>query len=119
MPVNAKDREGMEVESRNTEDEEDLEVDGGNIEDQDGMEEVEDQDIFHHHMGYSYYPYPAPYQAPYYPSACPAGTSAYTVQPGDSLYTISSRYGIAPESIVAANPSVNFNYLQAGQIICL
>ena len=66
------------------------------------------------------HPYPYPYYAPPAPPfACPAGTGAYTVQPGDSLYAIATRYGVAPESVIAANPGVDFNYLQVGQIICL
>jgi FOG: LysM repeat len=69
-------------------------------------------------------PYPYPYPYPYYGpppavGACPAGTAAYTVQPGDSLYAISSRYGIPPEEVVASNPGVDFNFLQVGQILCI
>ena len=66
---------------------------------------------------YPPYPYPYPYAPPV--AACPAGTTPYTVQPGDTLYTISARYGISLDALIAANPSVNFNALYVGQVICL
>jgi peptidoglycan DL-endopeptidase LytF len=78
-------------------------------------------------------PYRRPYYSPYYrqpyrpyypyyapPVACPSGATPYTVQPGDSLYSIASRFGFSVDIITATNPYVNFGIpLQVGQIICL
>jgi peptidoglycan endopeptidase LytF len=78
-------------------------------------------------------PYRRPYYSPYYrqpyrpyypyyapPVACPSGATPYTVQPGDSLYSIASRFGVSVDIITATNPYVNFGIpLQVGQIICL
>ncbi|ADY55259.1 gamma-D-glutamyl-{L}-meso-diaminopimelate peptidase I [Syntrophobotulus glycolicus DSM 8271] len=41
--------------------------------------------------------------------------STYTVQPGDSLYLISSRFGISLGALMAANPGVSSYDLQIGQ----
>lgn len=51
--------------------------------------------------------------------ACPSGTNAYAVQPGDTFWTIAQRFGTTVNAIVAANPGVNPNNLQIGQIICV
>ncbi len=70
-------------------------------------------------------PYYRPYyRAPYYPyypyTGCPVGATPYTVQPGESLYSISARFGISTDAIIATNPYVNFGIpLQVGQVICL
>jgi LysM repeat protein len=51
---------------------------------------------------------------------CPNGASPYPVQPGDTLYSISSRFGISPEDIIELNPDVDFSFpFQVGQFICL
>lgn len=52
------------------------------------------------------------------PPACPGGT-LYAIQPGDTFYRISIRYNMTLESLLAANPGVNPNNLQIGQIICI
>ena len=45
---------------------------------------------------------------------------SYVVQPGDTLYRISYRFGIPIRTITDANPYINFGYpLQVGQFICL
>jgi LysM repeat protein len=67
-----------------------------------------------------YYPYVPSY--PYTPpvATCPYGASPYTVQPGDTLYMISNRFGISVQDIIAVNPYINFSTpLQIGQFICL
>jgi LysM repeat protein len=73
-------------------------------------------------------PYYRPYRPyrPYYPEpaypypACPVGVRPYAIQPGDTLYTISDRFGISPEEIVTNNPYINFQIpLPAGEFICL
>lgn len=41
--------------------------------------------------------------------------STYTVQPGDSLYAISNRFGITLGALMAANPDVDSHNLQIGR----
>ncbi len=53
------------------------------------------------------------------PTTCPAGTSPYTVRAGDSFYTLAMRFNTTVEAIQRANPTVNPNALQIGQIICI
>ncbi len=76
---------------------------------------------FRHRRPYYRYPYYRhPYYRPYYPTACPAGTTPYSIQPGESLYSIASRFGVSVDAVIAANPYVNFGIpLQIGQVICL
>lgn len=50
--------------------------------------------------------------------SCPNGFF-YSVRPGDTFYTIAQRYGISVESMIKANPNVNPNGLQIGQVICV
>jgi len=53
------------------------------------------------------------------PSACPSGTTAYTIVAGDTLYSIAIRYSTTVQAILAVNPSINPNNLQVGQRICV
>ena len=71
-----------------------------------------------------YRPYYRPYRPyyPYYPyaGACPAGARPYTVQPGDNLYNIANRFRVSVDTIIAANPNVNFGLaLAVGQLVCI
>lgn len=50
---------------------------------------------------------------------CPPGTVVYTIQPGDTFYSLALRYQTTIPAIVSANPAVNPNLLQVGQVICL
>ena len=74
---------------------------------------------------YRYYRPYGPYYRPYppyppYAGTCPAGASPYTVQPGDTLYNIASRFGVSVDAIIATNPYVNFGLaLQVGQLVCI
>lgn len=44
----------------------------------------------------------------------------YTVQPGDSLFTISQRFGVPLNQLIAANPQIpNPNLIFPGQVICI
>lgn len=43
------------------------------------------------------------------------GTRTYTVKPGDTLYSISVRYGISLDALIAANPGVDSRNLQVGR----
>lgn len=45
----------------------------------------------------------------------PAGGETYTVQPGDTLFTIAQRFGTTISAIVAANNLANPNQLSVGQ----
>ncbi len=49
---------------------------------------------------------------------CPYGFY-YTVQPGDTFYKLSQRFGVSVEALMRANPGVDPNNLQIGQIICI
>jgi len=50
---------------------------------------------------------------------CPAGTTAYTIRAGDTFYSLSRRYNVSVDSIIAANPGVNPDNLRIGQVICI
>jgi len=39
-------------------------------------------------------------------SACPAGTFAYTVQHGDTLWLLAKLYNTTVEAIMASNPGI-------------
>lgn len=43
----------------------------------------------------------------------------HTVQPGDSLNKLAKQYDSAVSSILAANPTINPNYIYCGQRICV
>ena len=59
---------------------------------------------------------PMPYPPP---PPCPEGF-IYTVQSGDSLYSIAQRYGTTLGAIVAANPQISDpNVIQPGQRVCV
>lgn len=49
---------------------------------------------------------------------CPPGTTInYTVQQGDTFYSIGRKYGVSAQQIIAANPGVNPNNLQPGMTV--
>jgi len=43
----------------------------------------------------------------------------YTVQWGDTVFSIARRFGVTPDAIVAANGLVNPNYIRAGQVLII
>ncbi|MBT9258702.1 MAG: LysM peptidoglycan-binding domain-containing protein [Clostridiales bacterium] len=53
------------------------------------------------------------------PTTCPPGTFAYTIQAGDTFYTLAQRFHTTVEAIQAANPGVDPRRLQVGQVICI
>ena len=53
------------------------------------------------------------------PQTCPSGTTAYTIRAGDTFYLLSIRFNTTVSAIVAANPGVNPNTLQIGQVVCI
>ena len=58
-----------------------------------------------------------PIAAPPAPS-CPGGFN-YTIRAGDTLYEIARRYNITVQQLIAANPGIDPNRLQIGQVICI
>lgn len=53
------------------------------------------------------------------PSTCPVGTIPYTIKSGDTLYLIAIRFNTSVNAIKMANPNINPNNLQIGQVICI
>jgi LysM repeat protein len=53
------------------------------------------------------------------PGPCPAGTAAYAIKSGDTLYALAKKYNTTVDAIMSANPSVNPTALKIGQIICI
>jgi LysM repeat protein len=43
----------------------------------------------------------------------------YTIQAGDTFFTLAQRFGTTVQAIQQANPGVNPNNLQIGQQICI
>ena len=43
----------------------------------------------------------------------------YVVRPGDTLYSIAMKYDVTVASLIAANPGIDPNNLQVGQLICI
>jgi len=50
---------------------------------------------------------------------CPPNMLAYTVRPGDTFFSIAQRFNTTVPALIAANPNVNPNFLQVGQVICI
>ncbi|HBG23091.1 MAG: LysM domain-containing protein [Syntrophaceticus sp.] len=49
---------------------------------------------------------------------CPGGT-LYTIQAGDTFFLLSQRFNVPLDAILAANPGVDPQNLQIGQIVCI
>ena len=64
-------------------------------------------------------PQPTPTATPQ-PRATPSPTPlVYTVQPGDTLFAIATRFGVSVDDLVRANRLVNPDSLQVGQQITI
>jgi peptidoglycan endopeptidase LytF len=50
---------------------------------------------------------------------CPPNMLAYTIRPGDTFFAIAQRFNTTVPALIAANPTVNPNFLQVGQVICI
>uniref|UniRef100_UPI00333E78CA LysM peptidoglycan-binding domain-containing protein n=1 Tax=Tissierella praeacuta TaxID=43131 RepID=UPI00333E78CA len=53
------------------------------------------------------------------PPTCPTGTFAYTIRSGDTLFNLANRFNTTVEAILRANPGIDPNNLQVGQVICI
>ncbi|MGB9791614.1 MAG: LysM peptidoglycan-binding domain-containing protein [Thermacetogeniaceae bacterium] len=53
------------------------------------------------------------------PQFCPPWTLPYTIQPGDTLYSIAYRFGVDIEDIINVNPGIDPRRLRIGQTICI
>ncbi len=53
------------------------------------------------------------------PTTCPAGSFAYTIKAGDTIWNLASRYNTTVQAIMAINPGINPNALRIGQVICI
>ncbi|SNS40535.1 LysM domain-containing protein [Anaerovirgula multivorans] len=53
------------------------------------------------------------------PPPCPTGTTPYTIRSGDTFFNLAARYNTTVEAIRRANPTVNPDALQIGQLICI
>lgn len=50
--------------------------------------------------------------------SCPNGF-LYTIKAGDTYYKLSRQFGVSIDAIIRANPGVNPDRLQIGQVICI
>ncbi len=53
------------------------------------------------------------------PTPTQTGPTQYTVQKGDWLYKIARDHGVDPNALIAANPGINPNNLQPGQVLTI
>ena len=60
-----------------------------------------------------------PGTSPTQPPRCPAGTFEYTIRAGDTFFSLANRFNTTVAAIQAANPNVDPNNLQIGQVICI
>ena len=51
--------------------------------------------------------------------SCPTGTFPYTIKAGDTFYKLSIRFNVPLDAILRANPGVDPNNLQIGQVVCI
>jgi len=61
-----------------------------------------------------------PTMVPSVPSVppCPGGFY-YTIKAGDTLYNLALQFNVTVDAIIRANPGINPNNLQIGQVICI
>jgi spore coat assembly protein SafA len=55
------------------------------------------------------------------PVTCPPGFKGrYTVQPGDTMFSIAQMFGVSLEALIAANPQITDpNILFPGDVLCV
>ena len=59
------------------------------------------------------------HRPPHNNPSCPPGTMPYTVRAGDTFFFLAQRFNTTVEAIMRANPGVDPNNLQIGQVICI
>jgi LysM repeat protein len=62
---------------------------------------------------------PAAPAAPTAPAGRAPGQRTHTVQRGETFYAVARRYGVTPMALAAANPGLDINRIQAGQLLRL
>ena len=50
---------------------------------------------------------------------CPPGSFQYTIMAGDTLFLLAQRFNVTVQAIINANPGIDPNRLQIGQVICI
>lgn len=53
------------------------------------------------------------------PAICSYGTIAHIIKRGDTLYKLSLQYNVTVDNIVKANPGINPDNLNIGEVICI
>ncbi|MDI9476483.1 MAG: LysM peptidoglycan-binding domain-containing protein [Natronincolaceae bacterium] len=53
------------------------------------------------------------------PVVCPKGTMPHAIQAGDTFFNLATKFCTTVTAIAEANPDVDPNFLQIGQIICI
>jgi len=53
------------------------------------------------------------------PTTAPAGPTQYTVQQGDWIWKIAREHGVDPNALIAANPGIDPNNIQPGQVLTI
>jgi LysM repeat protein len=53
------------------------------------------------------------------PGRCPSGSSEYTIRAGDTYFSLARRFNVSVQAIMDANPGVDPDALQIGQVICI
>ncbi|MGE5557422.1 MAG: LysM peptidoglycan-binding domain-containing protein [Bacillota bacterium] len=51
--------------------------------------------------------------------SCPPGAISYRIQAGDTFFRLARRFNITVGAVISANPNVNPEALQIGQLICI
>ncbi|PKM82733.1 MAG: peptidoglycan-binding protein [Firmicutes bacterium HGW-Firmicutes-14] len=54
-----------------------------------------------------------------YRQQCPPNTVPYTIRAGDTYFSIARRFNTTVPALISANPGVDPNFLQIGQVICV
>ena len=53
------------------------------------------------------------------PVGLPCPGQLYTIQAGDTLFSIAQKFNVTVDAIIAANPGIDPNNLRIGQVICI
>ncbi len=53
------------------------------------------------------------------PVSLPCPGQLYTIQAGDTIFSIAQRFNVTVDAIIAANPGIDPNNLRIGQVICI